>query len=180
MALKLPVSIIGRQDLHRLTREVEALDNYIRQSRIRGQKLTMPRMTASLERIVADNAYDVLDDKVRAQLLADVQLLLKDAPSIHISFALEPPAAMVQKIVSWFREQVHPAVMLQVGIQPTIAAGCVLRTPNKYFDFSLRQHLRNNQGKLSESIRTHSEAALREAEEEARKLAEATARGEAT
>jgi len=39
-----------------------------------------------------------------------------------------------------------------VGLQPTIAAGIVLRTPNHQFDFSLRQHLYKNRAKLREAL----------------------------
>jgi F0F1-type ATP synthase delta subunit len=73
-----------------------------------------------------------------------------------MSFAIEPSSFMTQKIVSWFRKEVHPALMLHTGIQPTIAAGCVMRTSNKYFDFSLRQHLTASQGLLTKAIEEHS------------------------
>ena len=161
MALKLPLSITSTQDLHRLVREVEALDNFVRQSAIRGQKLTnLPRLTNTLEVFLRDNQMDALDEGTRTQLLNTLASILSEAPTVHMSFAVEPPASMTQQIVGWFRENVHPAVMLQIGIQPTIAAGCVLRTPNKFFDFSLRQHLKRNQGKLMESIQKHSSVAV--------------------
>lgn len=163
MALKLPLSITSTQDLHRLNRELEALDNFIRQNTIRGQKPTaVPRLTNTLETLLRDNQLDVLADATRIELARLIADLLKNAPVVHMSFAVEPPSAMTQKIVGWFRENVHPAVMLQVGMQPTIAAGCVLRTPNKFFDFSLRQHLKTNQGKLMESIKKHGEVDLAE------------------
>lgn len=158
MALRLPLSIMTKQDLHRLIREVEALDNYIHQNSIRGQKsAALPRLTSSLEALLRDNKIDVMDDKGRAELRKVLADLLTNAPVVHMSFAIEPSSFMTQKIVSWFRTEVHPALMLHTGIQPTIAAGCVLRTSNKFFDFSLRQHLKATQGLLMESIRRHTE-----------------------
>jgi F0F1-type ATP synthase delta subunit len=112
--------------------------------------------------MLRDNQLDLLDQKVRSTLYTTLVQLSEQAPVIHMSFAVEPPSAMSQKIVGWFRVNVHPATLLQIGIQPTIAAGCVLRTPNKFFDFSLRQHLRTHQDKLMTSIQTHSEAGLKE------------------
>ncbi len=158
MALKLPVSIMTKQDLHRLIREVEALDNYILQNSIRGQKsAALPRLTSTLEALIRDNKLEIMDDKARPILRSTLSDLLKTAPVIHMSFAIEPSSFMTQKIVSWFRNEVHPALMLHIGIQPTIAAGCVMRTSNKYFDFSLRQHLNASQGLLMDSIRKHSD-----------------------
>ena len=163
MALKLPLSITSTQDLHRIVREVEALDTFIRQSEIRGQKITtLPRLTTGLEALIRDNQLDIVSTQSRTDVFAILQSLLKDAPVVHMSFAVEPPSSMTQKILAWFRTNVHPAIMLQIGIQPTIAAGCVVRTRNKFFDFSLRQHLKNNQSKLMESIRQHGEQAVQE------------------
>lgn len=158
MELKLPVSVMTKQDLHRLIREVEALDNYILQNSIRGQKsAALPRLTSTLEALINDNKLDVMTDKIRSALKSTLSDLLTNAPVVHMSFAIEPSSFMTQKIVSWFRSEVHPALMLHTGIQPTIAAGCVMRTANKYFDFSLRQHLQASQGLLMQSIRSHSE-----------------------
>ena len=160
MALRLPLGIMTKPDLHRLIREVEALDNYIHQNSIRGKKsAALPRLTASLESLLRDNKTDVMDDKARAELRRVLAELLATAPVVHMSFAIEPSSFMTQKIVSWFRSEVHPALMLHTGVQPTIAAGCVLRTSNKFFDFSLRQHLKATQGLLMESIRSHTEDA---------------------
>lgn len=160
MALRLPLSIMTKPDLHRLIREVEALDNYIHQNSIRGQKsAALPRLTSSLESLLRDNKMDVMDDKVRAELRRILAELLATAPVVHMSFAIEPSSFMTQKIVSWFRTEVHPALMLHTGVQPTIAAGCVLRTSNKFFDFSLRQHLRSSQDLLRQAIQSHTEEA---------------------
>jgi F0F1-type ATP synthase delta subunit len=156
MSLKLPASIMTKQDLHRLIREVEALDNYILQNSIRGQKsAALPRLTTTLEALIRDNGLDIMHDKSRTTLSGTLTQLLKTAPVVHMSFAIEPSSFMTQKIVTWFRSEVHPALMLHTGIQPTIAAGCVMRTSNKYFDFSLRQHLQASQSMLMDSIKKH-------------------------
>jgi F0F1-type ATP synthase delta subunit len=151
--LKLPITITTKQDLHRLIREIEALDNYINQNSIRGQKsAALPRLTNTLEALLRDNSIEIMNDKTRAELRQKVGKLVNTAPVVHMSFAVEPSSFMTQKIVGWFRKEVHPAIMLHTGIQPSIAAGCVMRTTNKYFDFSLRQHLKASQGLLRKTI----------------------------
>lgn len=168
MELKLPLTITTKQDLHRLIREVEALDNYINQNSIRGQKsAALPRLTNTLEALLRENTLDVMDDKSRQELRRAVSSLVNTAPVIHMSFAVEPSSFMTQKIVGWFRKEVHPALMLHTGIQPTIAAGCVMRTTNKYFDFSLRQHLNASQDLLRKSIEDHTKAESAIASEQA-------------
>ncbi len=60
---------------------------------------------------------------------------------MHISFAVEPDAKVIEAITKWFREEISPFVIIQFGIQPSIGVGCVVQTTNKLFDFSLRKHL---------------------------------------
>lgn len=155
MALKLPLTVTNRVDLHRVIREMEALDSFVRQARIRGAAVTMPRLTTSLETLTLENSLDLLQDDIRDKVMSDLRVMVASAPITHISFSLEPPAAMVQKITEWFRREVHPHMMLQVGIQPTIGAGCIVRTQNKFFDFSLRQHLQRSHAELMKSIHDH-------------------------
>jgi hypothetical protein len=42
---------------------------------------------------------------------------------------------------------------MTVGVQPTIAAGCIMRTTNKYFDFSLRQDFEGKRDLLLEELK---------------------------
>jgi F0F1-type ATP synthase delta subunit len=58
----------------------------------------------------------------------------------------------LEKILLWLRQNVHPQVLLQVGLQPAIAAGCVLRTTNKIFDMSLKAHLSQQTDYLKQLI----------------------------
>src|SRR5690606_10854194 len=74
------------------------------------------------------------------------------APVIHISFPSEASPAFIAKILEWFRTEVHPHVVLHVGLQPELAAGCVVRTTNRMFDFSLRKRFEQSKKKLLESI----------------------------
>jgi len=37
-------------------------------------------------------------------------------------------------------------------LQPTIAAGCIVRTPNKVFDFSLRERFADAEGLLLQAL----------------------------
>jgi hypothetical protein len=41
------------------------------------------------------------------------------------------------KLTAWLRTNIHPTLLITVGLQPGIGAGCVVRTANKYFDLSL-------------------------------------------
>jgi hypothetical protein len=89
------------------------------------------------------------DRKLLVQVLAKLH---ETAPIMHISFSVDPPGPYVQKIVTWLRKNIHPFVLVTVGLQPNIGAGCVVRTTNKMFDFSLREYFSQKRGFFIEKL----------------------------
>jgi hypothetical protein len=139
----LPLSIVGPVDVGRLLRELDALDNQILQAKLRasaaGGQPEAPRMTQLMEQTMEFNKLDLMSDSDRKQL---VQLLLnvkERAPVLHMSFSADPATPFIEKLMAWLRREIHPVVLLTVGLQPNIGAGCIIRSTNKYFDCSLRK-----------------------------------------
>ncbi len=152
--LSLPVLVFGITEVRRLKRELETLDEYMRQAAIRepGKQAALPRTSRLLDALATDNGRNLLQDEDRRELHQFLIGVEKSAPAIHISFASDPSSAFVAKLVTWLRGNIHPSILLQIGLQPTIAAGCVVRTGNKIFDLSLRQNLTDQRAKLIEAL----------------------------
>lgn len=152
--LRLPVLVFGVVEVRRLKRELEALDEFMRQTAIRepGRQPALPRLSRLMEGLAADNDRNLLQEDARQELHEFLAGIEKSAPTIHISFASDPSSAFIAKLVTWLRGNIHPQVLLQIGLQPTIAAGCIVRTPNKIIDLSLRQNLVDQRGKLIEAL----------------------------
>lgn len=134
----LPDSLYVRSDIRRLLREIEALEESERVARVRNDA---PAQAPSriLQQLIDDNTHES-DPPTYAELKRVLMTLEKKAPVIHISFAANPTSDFISHIVAWFRQQVHPYAMIQIGLQPSIAAGCIVRTPSKYFDLTMRKH----------------------------------------
>ncbi len=139
-SFKLTTSIMTTVDLNRVERELEALNNFTMQSSVRsaGKQPNLPKTSRNLDEIASANNCNLLVEADRQKLTQFIAQVKKSAPVINISFASDPQPPFLAKIVSWFRAKIHPLTLLQVGLQPSIAAGCIVRTQNKYFDFSLR------------------------------------------
>lgn len=137
----LPTAVVGPTDVSRLTREVQNIDEFFRQSEIRkgGTPNSLPRYSRILDELVVSNKLNLLQSKDRLELIAELANIQKIAPVVHVSFSVDPPGPYVQKIVAWLRENIAPKTLVRVGLQPNIGAGCILRTTNKTFDFSLRK-----------------------------------------
>ena len=114
----------------------------------------MPRTSRILEALAANNGLNLLTATHRHHLQQFLEEVSSKAPVIHISFAADPSATFTAKIVAWLRTNIHPYALLQLGLQPTIAAGCVVRTPNKQFDFSLRNRFHEKRAILLEGLTT--------------------------
>ena len=142
-ALALPSVVVGPPDISRLRREIETLNDYMRQAELRksGEETTkLPRTSRMLEELASLNKLNLLQEADRTRVDAFLDDLMKHAPVVHISFAADPSSAFTAKVVVWLRQNIHPLMLMRIGLQPTIAAGCVVRTPNHYYDFSLRRH----------------------------------------
>ncbi len=150
----LPILIFGLPEVRRLKLELEALEDFMRQSQIRepGKQPLLPRLSRMCEALAADNKLNLLQEADRKRLQLFLANVIHAAPTLHISFAADPSSAFTAKIVTWMRTQLHPYALLQVGLQPTIAAGCVVRTLNKEFDFSLRENLIKHEDLLMAAI----------------------------
>lgn len=152
--ITLPLGVVGRMDLGRIIREVEGLDEFLEQAAVRkpGTSLQMPKTSKLLDELLQQNKINALVESERRDLLNYLIIVRSKAPIIHMSFSSDPPPMFTQKLVAWLRQNIHPLVLLHVGLQPNIGAGCILRSTNKYFDMSLRQHFGKQQALLMAKI----------------------------
>lgn len=155
----IPDTVFGPTEVRRLARELDALEEYLTQAKLRQSGKTqaaLPRTSHLLETLAEENRLNLLKREDREHLAGFLRDLTKHAPVLHISFASDPSAAFTAKIVSWLRRHIHPHTLLRVGLQPTIVAGCTVRTNNKWFDFSLRHRFAESQKLLVEALEKES------------------------
>lgn len=151
--LTLPTLVFGLVEVRRITRELESLDEFLRGMAIRRQtKFEMPRVSRMLDALATENGCDLLKGAHRALLMDFLKKVQEEAPAIHMSFAADPSSGFTAKIVGWLRANIHPLTLLQIGLQPTIAAGCVVRTTNHVFDLSLRSKFAAQQQLLIDTL----------------------------
>lgn len=151
--LKLPIELIGVADITRLIREVNALDDFfVGAAAKKTVAQSPPNITRLLGQLAKENKVNLLEATQRKELSTKLKKTSEQSPLLHISFAADPPPKALEKILLWLRANIDPYVLLQVGLQPSIAAGCVLRTPNKIFDMSLRSNLKKQEPYLAKLI----------------------------
>ncbi|HVV66822.1 MAG TPA: hypothetical protein VHB72_01970 [Candidatus Saccharimonadales bacterium] len=151
---QLPVAVASPADVGRLIQELEALDTTLLELELRqpGQDVHLPRTSRLLGQIVELNKLNLLHKNDRQRLLRFLVTVKDRAPVLHMSFSSDPSPAFMEKLVSWLRKEIHTQVLVTVGLQPTIGAGCIVRSTNRYFDFSLRQDFVRKQNILFDAL----------------------------
>ncbi len=137
----LPVLVASPVDVGRLLRELEAIDETLTQLGIRqpGSEVKMPKTSLLMDQLISLNKLNLLQVDDRKQLANFLKTVRQQAPVLHISFSADPSIAVIEKLMVWLRREIHPLVLVTIGLQPNIGAGCIVRTTNKMFDLSLRQ-----------------------------------------
>ena len=139
--LALPTAVFGSVDLSRLIRELGDIEDGLLQLGLRkgGTITKMPQTSRLMDQIIEQNKLNLLQTTDRAKLKAFFADVRGKAPILHMSFSADPSVAFLEKLITWLRKEIHPNVLLTVGLQPNLGAGCILRTTNKQFDLSMRQ-----------------------------------------
>lgn len=153
-AMKLPTSIVSTGDARRLRRDLADLEDTLQAIRLRTNApvAKLPRLDRMLEEFASTNRLNMLlpDDRHHAAVFMDY--VLKKAPVLHISFACEATRRFTTELIVWLRTNYDSEMLIEIGLEPNIAAGCVVRTTNKMFDFSLITHLKSQRSMLMEKL----------------------------
>lgn len=153
-AIHLPTGIVSTGDARRLRRDLAALEEMLQAVRLRTNApvAKLPRLSRSLEEFASTNRLNFLlpDDRHHAAVFMDY--VLKNAPVLHISFASEATRKFTTELVLWLRANFDSEMLIEIGLEPNIAAGSVVRTADKVFDFSLMKHLDGQRAMLMERL----------------------------
>lgn len=153
---QLPLGIVSAVDVGRLLREIEAINTFMRSAETRqpGTSVQPPKTSKLLDEFLEINQKSALKSEDREEIAQFLKTLREDAPTIHMSFSADPSALFTKRLIEWLRQNIHPSLLLRVGLQPTIGAGTVVRTTNKYFDFSLREFFNKQKPLLVSKLHT--------------------------
>ena len=151
----LPLLVTSPVDVGRLMREVEALDNALMAHDVVGtdQPIKMPKTSLLIDAMADTNKLNLIDPAERQALMAFLQTVHAKAPVLHISFSADPAPAFIEKLMTWLRREISDQLLITIGLQPNIGAGCMVRSPNKFYDFSLRKNFSKNRDLLMQKLR---------------------------
>lgn len=153
-SLHLPNGIVGVMDIRRLLREMKMLNDFLHQTSLRepGTSMSLPKLSRMFNELTETNGLNMLQDEDRQRLTVFLSELEKKAPRLHISFSVDPSPYFLSQLLDYIRKQVDKYALVQVGLQPNIGAGCVVRSTNQVFDMSLREDFRQKRSLLMDYV----------------------------
>jgi F0F1-type ATP synthase delta subunit len=155
------VIISSPLEVGRLINELTGLDEALMQLELRGagQNVKMPTTTRLLDKLAEANKLNLLQPGERALLLKFLNLIHAQAPVLKISFSVDPAPAFMERLITWLRREIHPQILVTVGLQPNLGAGCLVYGNSKVFDFSLKQTFIKQRPLLLKRLTASAEAA---------------------
>jgi hypothetical protein len=152
---KLPRSIVSPSDLKRVKRELDTINDSMLQMEIRQggeEQAKLPKTSKQLDEVAELNKLNLLHKTDREHLTKLVEKLVDKAPVIHMSFSAEPSGEFLDGLTKYLRESFDQYILITIGLAPSIGAGCIVRTTNKFFDLSLKQTLLSHKTELFKEI----------------------------
>lgn len=156
--LALPNEVITKADISRLVLEAEYVDNQMTTQSVRkkagaqtNEKTITPGVFAEFLTI---NKLSFNDSPERTDVIRKLRALKDDVPVLHMTFSVPADRESLARLTKWVRASVHQQAIIEAGLQPSLIAGVVLRTPNHMHDFSLRAAMKESRGLLLKELET--------------------------
>lgn len=164
--LILPTAIATKSDLVNVLRNLEeVLDASVENSIRSGEGVdfvSRADVSSNLAELVKVNQLEVSVQTLQA-LKVWLNHLKEHAPVVRFTFANDPNQQFLAGIVEWLRKNSGQFVLIRYGIQPSIAAGCLMYTSRRRYDFSLRQNILDRGDDIIKYIRKSATAQTKQA-----------------
>ncbi len=152
----LPAAVYSPQLLESVIYDIQYYLDWYRQNQIRKQVGAKPKDEPNH----SDETVLVIEAWLNGQpatlesleeLLGALHNLKLD--QVHIMLAALPNRSQREALVTWFRTNVGPHLLLSFVADRNLGGGVVVRTPNRVFDYTWKQQLIAGRDKLAEILK---------------------------
>lgn len=104
------------------------------------EKFVRVRVATEINRIIKMNPT-ANKEEIKA-LLSKAYRTICALPIIKLSLAFEPSETIINNLSFWARQNLEPGVLLDLSLDRSIIGGVVISYKGKFFDFSLKNKIR--------------------------------------
>lgn len=156
MAYELPPAVYSPQLLESVVYDLQVYLDWYRQTKVKRQVGAKPlaEPSHSAETVVVIESYM----QGKTPTLEALEALLGELkgvrlPEVHITLAALPNHTQREALVTWFRSNITPHLLVTFVADRNLGGGVVVRTPNHVFDFTWKQQLLGRRDKLAEIVK---------------------------
>ncbi|MGH7157436.1 MAG: F0F1 ATP synthase subunit delta [Candidatus Saccharimonadales bacterium] len=159
MKLSLQNSVVSRQDLKALILEVRRYGQWAAQNSVKDKvlgksDLTRPQISLAASQLITQWADGKnLTQKSLDELVTELEDYEATAPYVSITLAAPPPNALKQQLVSWFRDNVRPDILVDFKFNSTMLGGMVVSCGSHVYDWSFKRQILAARDKFPEALR---------------------------
>ena len=159
MKPNLPPSISSRQDVKAVIMELKRYIRWVSQSEI---KQSVTQQASAQQPAVSPTTMDVVNGSHAGKpltkdslesLIKSLDAFVAKAPFVTVTLAAPAPNSLRQAIVSWFRQNVRPNLLVDFSFNSTMLGGMVVRYGSHVFDGSFKRQILADRAKFPEILR---------------------------
>jgi len=153
--IKLPDSIISRQDLASTIIELRDYSKWLSHESIKKQLGSKkagdkPEISSTVAEIIRNTEAD--STKKITDIIDALQSIQTTARSIKFTLAAPAPLSLKAVLVKWCRANISPDILVSFDFNSNILGGVVVRYGSRIFDWSFRRQILADKVKFSEVL----------------------------
>jgi hypothetical protein len=159
MKFNLQPNLSSRQDFQAAVLDIKKYAQWYSQASIKqqvsgGQLAQQPGVSqAAADLINQWQAGQHAGSQNLDELIAELEDFAAKAPFVTITLAAPAPSKLKAELVSWFRRNVRPDLLVDFNFNATMLGGMVVRYGSRVADLSFKRQILASRGKFPEVLR---------------------------
>jgi hypothetical protein len=159
MKIKLPDSILSRQDLKGAILEIQRYASWFSQTTVKmrfsgNSSYEPPTVSAAASELINDWAKEQQLSKERLdELISTLTQLEAEAKYISITLAAPAPGSLKRTLITWCRQNIDKDILVDLKFNSTILGGMVVVYGSHIFDWSFKRQILAAREKFPEVLR---------------------------
>lgn len=157
MSVVLPSQLHTPDQFGRILLELRNYTSKLRDRAVRRQVADivgeeMPPLSSLSNKVLEANGVTPAKGDAIDSLVQQLETLRKGAPVAHLTLVELPDSAARQELADWFRNSVHPHVLLTFAGRSDIGGGFLLRVGARQYDCTFRSQLLANKNIIGKRL----------------------------
>lgn len=151
MNWELPETLQGPEQIEAALLDLGRLGDSLRRSK--EKTATDDEFLTRAQAILDPLEQEIWTPELIDEVARRLETIKSTAPMVRVTLPGLPSPKLRIELVSWFRKEIHPQVLVSFSLNRLLAGGMVLRAGSSIYDFSFSGALLKQRSKLADMFR---------------------------